>query len=897
MSPTPTDRRVGPYVLAQELGAGAMGTVYLAHHRTLKRPVALKLLSTALDADIDGQSRFRREMRLLASVTHPNVVGVYDAEPLGDEPYIAMELLKGESLQGFLAQRGALPSELAVELGLQIAEGVAYLHENGILHRDLKPSNIFLTQQRQIKLIDFGLAWTAKSTLITEPGLSVGTPLYMAPELLRGASHTPAADIWSLGCVMYFMLTGRYHVDPMNGGALLHALLTDTIRPPAELGSASSPVSALVMSMLARAPGDRPSAQQVVELLHQQTPLRPATAQSLAPKSRGNRPTRGFVVAILLSVVAIAVVKVGPPPRVPPPSGSPSGNSRITPAPAPTPRKAGYFQRWQVVEPLLAAPAARSAGELVVTACRRSTGMDFGPDPRTWSFWVHLGRWLEADRPSEPPRSASAVPGQSGILDRLLMNGQFEYRGPTQPVSKATVAAAVGIVDQLPDDGQSWLALGRVLELEGDARAAAKVYRVGLDRGRGQEMNTGEALIFEGLARALVLVPGHRPAREWWERIAGREKNGVVWTSLNAVLTEHNPQQFLEIMRSALTDARVADRAGAELSRYYWYRDRLAMKALAALEPALKRFASRSLAAEVARWQLALGRASEAEAVLRAHGFSDDSVQMLEVLYVKNLRPPPGADISANETRRLEVQRLLESGDVATASQVAKTLRPDPYYPYLLLDLLGAGSTAPWVAEQCVKCLFEPAPNRPAWILATGALSSPAGVRWMEKFLTDGQRAWPKADWLGRFRALWLARRNRVGLSLEVLESSCEATGVPWGSPDLLDEILSRAVWTVDRGPGAAPDLVRLERLIAKLRQGNRGWPLSRGSWKGALPLAEAQFSENPGRILAMLRLAWAAAITPNPTVGNAMLERIQISVRYQKKGVWLLRLCQDLKR
>jgi serine/threonine protein kinase len=230
---------IGRYLVERKLGEGGMGVVFAARDRRLDRAVALKRIRPG---QTDGQERerFWREARAAASVSHPNVCQLYEIDEDGSGLFLAMELLEGESLSDRL-RRGALPSAEALPIALAVLSALAALHRKGIVHRDLKPSNIFLSTNG-VKLLDFGLARPflgaddSSANDLTRPGVLLGTPSYLAPELIEGQIADPRSDLFALGVVLYEMLVGT---APFRGGsvvAVASAILKD--EPPALGGAA-----------------------------------------------------------------------------------------------------------------------------------------------------------------------------------------------------------------------------------------------------------------------------------------------------------------------------------------------------------------------------------------------------------------------------------------------------------------------------------------------------------------------------------------------------------------------------------------------------------------------------------------------------------------------------------
>ena len=207
--------QLGPYQVLAPLGAGGMGEVYRGRDSRLGRDVAIKVLPEHLARDPQALSRFEREARAVAALSHPNIVAIHDVGRDGDVSYCVTELLEGETLRAALT-RGPLPWRKAAETGMAVAEGLASAHSKGVTHRDLKPENLFLTSDGRVKILDFGLArykpQEAASASVaqteTSEGTVMGTAGYMSPEQVRGLAAGPSSDIFSLGCVLYEMVSG-----------------------------------------------------------------------------------------------------------------------------------------------------------------------------------------------------------------------------------------------------------------------------------------------------------------------------------------------------------------------------------------------------------------------------------------------------------------------------------------------------------------------------------------------------------------------------------------------------------------------------------------------------------------------------------------------------------------
>ena len=198
----------GRYRVERVLGDGAMAKVLLAEDGELGRQVAVKLLDEQLAGDAAFRARFAREARVAASISHPNVVAVYDVGEADGRPFIVMEHVDGESLAAVLS-RGRLPLERGLAIGIQLAQALEAAHAAGIVHRDLKPGNLIERSDGTIKIADFGIARLLEGTELTEAGTIVGTAAYLAPEQAEDGEITPAADVFALGVLLYELLTAR----------------------------------------------------------------------------------------------------------------------------------------------------------------------------------------------------------------------------------------------------------------------------------------------------------------------------------------------------------------------------------------------------------------------------------------------------------------------------------------------------------------------------------------------------------------------------------------------------------------------------------------------------------------------------------------------------------------
>jgi serine/threonine-protein kinase len=216
------------YRLGERIAAGGMGAVYRAVDETLGRQVAVKVLRRELAHDPTFLERFRREARAAAGLSHPGVAGVYDYGELGGQPFIVMELVEGETLAERLAAGGRLPWREAFAIGEQVAAALAAAHAHGLVHRDVKPANILLGRDGRAKVTDFGIAQAAQTATLTRTGMVLGSANYVAPEQAKGGHVGPAADLYSLGCVLFEAVTGE---TPYRGGNAV-AIATQHVSAP-----------------------------------------------------------------------------------------------------------------------------------------------------------------------------------------------------------------------------------------------------------------------------------------------------------------------------------------------------------------------------------------------------------------------------------------------------------------------------------------------------------------------------------------------------------------------------------------------------------------------------------------------------------------------------------------
>jgi len=303
----------GRYEILEQLGGGGTAVVYKGHDRLLQRPVTVKVLRPEFSADEEFVARFQREARAVASLSHPNIVNVYDVGQEGDTHYLVMEYVDGDDLRSIIQREGCLTPPRAAAIALQICEALDHAHQNHIIHRDVKPHNILITKNGLAKLADFGIAREAGgSTLVSSSGL-VGSVHYISPEQARGDAADEESDIYSLGIVLYEMLAGSV---PFTGANPVAVALKHIQEPPPSLRQRNAMVSQelerIVFRAIAKKPGDRyATARDLAADLKKAIPEGVAMADSATmvfePVKERRRRINPRVSIILAAVLVLAL--------------------------------------------------------------------------------------------------------------------------------------------------------------------------------------------------------------------------------------------------------------------------------------------------------------------------------------------------------------------------------------------------------------------------------------------------------------------------------------------------------------------------------------------------------------------------------------------------------------
>lgn len=277
------------YRITDKLGAGGMGEVYLAEDTRLDRTVALKFLPSSMWNEAEAQQRLIREAKSASQLDHPNIVTIHGIEEYDGRPYIVMAHVRGVTLNEFCTSKARTTDEL-IDLAVQIADGLEHAHEHGVVHRDLKPGNILVDERGRVRILDFGIARLRGTTRLTQVGSTIGTLAYSPPELAQGKDAEPTSDIYSLGVVMYQMLTGRLPFDADHEAALLYSILHE---PPLAFTGSNVNVPVKLQSVILRCLEKNPEKRfaSCAELIEELRRCKTSTSGSDASASVATRPS------------------------------------------------------------------------------------------------------------------------------------------------------------------------------------------------------------------------------------------------------------------------------------------------------------------------------------------------------------------------------------------------------------------------------------------------------------------------------------------------------------------------------------------------------------------------------------------------------------------------------
>jgi len=676
-------QKVGKYLIVAKIGSGAMGDVYRAHDAKLNRDVAVKMMAELYASDDQLVQRFRREAQSAAALNHPNVVTVFDFGSEQGKFYLAMELLDGSDLKELIASRSLNDLWDKLDVMEQIAEGLAYAHQQGVVHRDLKPANIRVLPNGRVKIMDFGLARIGTSEM-TRTGMVMGTPNYMSPEQVRGTKADARSDIFSLGAVFYELLSGKkaFNADSMH--TILYKVLEEDPEPVRTwVPGLPGPFVAFVERCLAKEPEHRyqhagemrDALRKVREALASgeytptgdadatmaEVPADPAAPTMMAPgtvldpSAAARAATKGAAALDLKGMAA-------------PPGDTLKGaktlngraRTRMSPAAAPAPAAAATSSRWPVYVGAAAVLVVVAVG--VVLALR--------------------GRVV----PTATPNPTDVNAEQVGALKDALVGNQVELA--RVDLENKDYKAAIGRAQRAlaldPTSAEARQVLDQAQRTSAELEAVALEAKNAFDAG-----DTDHAT--RALARVLALDP-HHP-------VAGQ---------LTAALNVHFRKQAEDARRMADDARRDADplRASAPDGSGFAQADRAAREASALLQQdqfavATQKFLESRDGYERARRAAEAAAKAAAAAAAAAAARATIPASVPTTLVARNLPPPitvppanpPGATLpaptlpsapplaSAQEPAIRKViadyGRAIESKDIALFKAVKPNLTPD----------------------------------------------------------------------------------------------------------------------------------------------------------------------------------------------------------------------------
>jgi serine/threonine protein kinase len=932
----------GPYQLVRPIGAGSQGAVYLAVQTSLERRVALKLLNQTL-LDQHYMRRFQREIQVSAKLNHRNIVKIYDGGFIDNTGYIAMELLDGKTLQDLLDTGNPIDVATTVAIAIDLADGIDCLHTNSLVHRDIKPANVMITSDNVTKLLDFGLCRTAASTVITEAGGIVGTPQYLAPEILEGTEASPASDMWALGCILYQLLTRRMPFPDCSGAGWVRSILMDPIldlrrhNPGVPAGLAE-----LVMSLV-----DRNAAQRLASAgflrdslknLELTEPPPPLSEQKPARRSRSSgalkrpsvtpaaaqapAPRRPWLLAVACAAcfATFLLLRRGHSPK--PVTLRPTPQASKQPLPH---RRPGLFDQWRQILPHL--EGLRRGGPTAKEIAAKLDGIgsvQLGKNPALWLHWVRLGEWLDDPKRSPaPPAGSGAGTGNMDSEDEGGFQSELRNVIKAEPGEIAVVLDGRGkysrflpgflrtslrMTGYFPQDPIGWFLLARGLDVDGPEAEAGVLYRLGLER-LGNRRLEKWPWVWPGLARAHVLTPGHDLVKEWPDRVHLHGNVDDAWMCLFSCVDQKLAEATLE---RGCRDLRVAEQAcGVQGQRFL--DARLPRDAIRSWTKGLELVPrSPTLHRRLGNLCLNMGDVDGAQVHLqRGTPTAWDRLRWAYVAGPPEQKPPQlTTDIllgSEQLVRLCELRRFIEMGDVAGAAKLARylrvpgsmgplswitTLAPESIEGPIALDLLGAGRKDDWLLDFWQRKFLPASLGIPTLLDAVGCLNTPAGTPYLEELLQTLEQRMSSSALPHLMRAVWASRRREFRDSFAALAKARQMNGYDQLRPYAF-EIFLRPTWLdlLGQTTGLSEDIIaRTHRNFIHCPPSLWPFDLSGKTDAASMRAVQEAALDFPDGNMTYLSTAWAVLYRDGRDTYRALLPRLHRQLRANLQPFWLRR-------
>ena len=877
------------YRVIEKLGAGSMGVVYRAEHLPLKREVALKTLLGSLESTEELLERFRREAVGLSAVNHPGLAKVFEVSGPGEDPYLAMELVRGPTLEEAAAASPVAIRRQGDALFLGIAEAMAAVHAARLMHRDLKPANVMLANGERPVVMDLGLVKDAAGRWgkMTSTGIVVGTPAYLAPELVRGEAATFRSDVWALGAVYFFLHAG---VPPFRAASTLllaQAICTDPL-PDLDVACADlpGPQRRFLLWLLQRDAARRPADAGAVVAAFRDVLRGHATPARTAGQSgqRTKRLRRAPLVAWALgagAVAGLAAFALRRPPAPIAPVSVPAAVAPLRFIDGAHPPAAPLFTRWRALAAYRG--RLRTGGDVAaVQELRRVSPVNLGTSAEPWRHWLDLGAWL--DQPSghwsdDHPVNTSIANLQAALLYSALWQ--------TQVASPRILAVVLDATLFAPRDAAAWLVLGTLLEDEGAVAQAQAAYREALYvLGTGAIASEAPVPVWRGLARALSVVPGHTLEREWrqhlprgmahrrpWRGLQLAGERGVVRRLLRAA--EEREQPAASAVLGADFDLYDQD---PEAARQHW-------EGLEVL-----RVNAEVEAAQHEHW-LTRGSLANPRDPVPAEGLDE-----LLAGPPRELRPWREPPRSREPRRPARLVRLLEARALAEAREEGERQVNAGVLPpgALCAELARAGDVSPANDRACRALVDSFDASWSDLDRMAGSLAAPVVAPWFGPRLE--REPAPAVGGCARLAvALWLSRSDRHAEAVGALGALVGASHVREQHGEALTEIYGRPLW--QRLAERHPDPVVLARLPGPERPPAILHRRSAELWRAlrdderarALAAAKDGFDALPRAVSSQLALVYAAAAAPDRAAGRALVEQVRAGARFQGAPLWVL--------